>query len=189
MPGTAKTFEEYAHQVFIPYVEEQQRRTSRLDLIWDSYKDGSLKTSTREKRGNRVRRRVVNTAAIPGNWQSFLSVDANKVKVFSFLSNVLVQTFNDDPKELVVTDGEAVICLPRQKDESSLAPCCQEEADTRIILHVAHAAVHDHRQIQVRTVDTDVVALAVMVAQALPCMDELWIAFGDGQELPLHPCS
>ncbi|KAK3884949.1 hypothetical protein Pcinc_010792 [Petrolisthes cinctipes] len=67
----------------------------------------------------------------------------------SFLSNVLVQTSHDDAKERVVTDGEAVICLPRQEDESSLAPCCQEETDTRIMLHVAHAAAHDHRQIQV----------------------------------------
>ncbi|KAK3852019.1 hypothetical protein Pcinc_041376 [Petrolisthes cinctipes] len=101
-----------------------------------------------------------------------------------------MQTFYEDVKELVVTDGEAVICLPRQEDESSLAPCCQEEADTYIMLHVAHAAVHDHRQIQVQTVDTDVVVLAVMVAQALPCIDELvWIAFGTGKNyryIPAH---
>jgi len=188
-PGTAKTFEEYAHQVFIPYVEGQLRRASRLDLVWDSYKDGSLKTATREKRGKGVRRRVVSTAAIPGNWQSFLRVDANKVELFTFLSDVLVQSFHDEAKELVVTDGEAVICLPRQEDESSLAPCGQEEADTRIMLHVAHAAEHDHRRIQVRTVDTDVVVLAVMVAQALPCVDELWIAFGTGKNyryIPAH---
>ena len=188
-PGTAKTFEEYAHQVFIPYVEGQLRRASRLDLVWDSYKDGSLKMATREKRGKGVRRHVVSTAAIPGNWQSFLRVDANKVELFTFLSDVLVQSFHDEAKELVVTDGEAVICLPRQEDESSLAPCGQEEADTRIMLHVAHAAEHDHRRIQVRTVDTDVVVLAVMVAQALPCVDELWIAFGTGKNyryIPAH---
>ncbi|KAK3850641.1 hypothetical protein Pcinc_042667 [Petrolisthes cinctipes] len=97
-PGTAKTFEEYAHQVFIPYVEGQLRRASRLDLIWDSHKDGSLKTVTREKRGKGVRRRALSTAALPGNWHSFLHVNANKVEVFSFLSNVLVQTFHDDSK-------------------------------------------------------------------------------------------
>ncbi|KAK3866687.1 hypothetical protein Pcinc_027800 [Petrolisthes cinctipes] len=182
-PGTAKTFEKYAHQVIIPYVEGKLRRASRLDLIWD----GSLKTATREKRGKGVRRCVVSTAAIPGNWQSFLRVDANKMELFSFLSNVLVETFHDDAKELVVTDGEAVICLPRQEDESSLAPCCQEEVDTCIMLHVAHAAVHDYRRIQVRTVDTDVVVLAVMVAQALPCMDELWIAFGTGKNYRYIP--
>jgi len=36
---------------------------------------------------------------------------------------VLAQSFRSETKELVVTDGEAVICLARQKDENSLAPC------------------------------------------------------------------
>ncbi|KAK3881439.1 hypothetical protein Pcinc_014095 [Petrolisthes cinctipes] len=57
------------------------------------------------------------------------------------------------------------------------------------MLHVAHAAAYDHRQIQVQTVTTGVVVLAVMVAQALPCMDELWIAFGMGKNyryIPAH---
>ena len=49
------------------------------------------------------------------------------------------------------------------------------------MLHVAHAAHHHHRRIQVRVVDTNVVVLAVMVAQALPCVDELWIAFRMGK--------
>ncbi|KAK3857508.1 hypothetical protein Pcinc_036237, partial [Petrolisthes cinctipes] len=36
---------------------------------------------------------------------------------------------------------------------------------------------------------TDVVVLAVMVAQALPCMDELWMDFGTGKNycyIPAH---
>ena len=53
-PGTAKTFEEYAHQVFIPYVVGQFRYVSRLDLVWDSYIVDSLKASAREKRGQGV---------------------------------------------------------------------------------------------------------------------------------------
>jgi len=36
-----------------------------------------------------------------------------------------------------------------------------------MMLHVAHAAQHGHRQILVRTVDTDVVVLAVMVSATL----------------------
>ena len=40
---------------------------------------------------------------------------------------------------------------------------------------------HGHHQIQVRTVDTDVVVLAVMVVQKLPAGDELWVAFGTGK--------
>ena len=131
-----------------------------------------------------MQRRVVTITTILRNWQSFLRIDANKV-----LSDMLVQSFHNEAKELVVTYGEAVICLPRQEDESSPAPCSYEEADNHIMLHVAHAAQHDHRWIQVRIVDTNVVVLAVMVAQALPCVDELWIAFGTGKNyrfIPAH---
>ena len=155
-PGTAKTFEEYAQQ-------------------------DSLMASTREQRGNGVRRRVVDSAVITGNWQSFLRVDSNKVELFSYLSTMIAESFREEGNELVVTDGEQVICVPQQEDVNSLAPCNQEEADTRMMLHVAHAAQHGHHQIQVRTVDTDVVVLAVMVVQKLPAGDELWVAFGTGK--------
>ena len=81
----------------------------------------------------------------------------------------------------MVTDEEQVICVPQQGDVNSLAPCNQEEADTRMMLHVAQAAQHGHHQIQVRTVDTDVVVLAVLVVQKIPARDDLWVAFGTGK--------
>ena len=49
-----------------------------------------------------------------------------------------------------------------------------------MFLHVAHASRHGHEKILVRTVDTDVVVLAVAVAQTLPADSELWLAFGTG---------
>ena len=94
---------------------------------------------------------------------------------------MLAESFQEEGKELVVTDGEQVICVPQQEDVNSLTPCNQEEADIRMMLHVAHAAQHGHHQIQVRTVDSDVVVLAVMVVQKLPAGDELWVAFGTGK--------
>jgi len=45
-------------------------------------------------------------------------VDANKDELFHFLFAILVQSQNKG-KELVVTDDEAVIGVPRQKDEFS----------------------------------------------------------------------
>ena len=89
-PGTTKTFEEYANQVFIPYILRQVQHVQRLDLVWDSYKADSLKASAREKRGKGIRRRVINSAKIPGNWQSFLRVDDNKVRssVFTYQSRM-----------------------------------------------------------------------------------------------------
>ena len=97
-PGATETFEEYAHQVFIPYISEQFRHVSRLDLVWDSYVVDSLKATARAKRGKGVRRRVVDSAPIPANWKNFLRVDLNKKELFSFLSKALVHSFKQDKK-------------------------------------------------------------------------------------------
>ena len=59
-----------------------------------------------------------------------------------------------------------------------------------MLLHVAHANKHGHQKESLRTVDTDVVILAVAQFQnkylQLP---ELWIEFGTGKHyrfIPLH---
>ena len=36
-PGTARTFDDYAKCVFIPYVTTQLQNLLRLDIIWDVY--------------------------------------------------------------------------------------------------------------------------------------------------------
>ena len=141
---------------------------SRLDLVWDSYVVDSLKATARVKRGKGVCRHVVDSAPIPANWQNFLRVDLNKKELFSFLSKALVHSFKQDKKELVVTDGDQVVCVPPQQDAHLLVPCNHAEADSRMMLHVAHA------------VDTDV---AIMVAETLPADNEVWIAFGSGKHL------
>ena len=87
-PAAAKTFDEYAQQVFIPYISSQLRSVSRVDFVWDTYKDDSLKGTARAKRGKGVRRHVVGKAALPGNWQNFLRIDSNKRELFSFLSKI-----------------------------------------------------------------------------------------------------
>ncbi|KAJ8395934.1 hypothetical protein AAFF_G00026420 [Aldrovandia affinis] len=180
-PAASKTFEEYAQQIFIPYMSKLQT-VSRLDLVWDTYLADSLKGSTRAKRGQGVRRRVVAAAAIPGNWQNFLRVDSNKTELFRFLSAALMEWFDQEDKQLVITDGEAVLSKPLLPDLTSLtAPCNHEEADSRMLLHASHAGQHGHHAILIWTVDTDVVVLAVSLAQELQPEDELWLAFGTGQ--------
>ena len=80
--------------------------------------------------------------------------------------------------QLVVTDGSQVVMNPQADIPVFLALCNHEEADTRMFLHVAHAASEGHQKILIRTVDTDVVVLALMVIQKVVEIDELWIAFG-----------
>ena len=87
-PAAAKTFDEYAQQVFIPYISSQLRNVSRVTLVWDTYNDNSLKGTARAKRGNGIRRYVVGKAALPGNWQNFLRIDSNKRELFSFRRSI-----------------------------------------------------------------------------------------------------
>ena len=56
-----------------------------------------------------------------------------------------------------------------------------EEVDSRRLLHVSHTAQHGHHQMLIRTVDTDVVVLAVFTINHLPTGCELWLAFGTGK--------
>ncbi|WAR11602.1 hypothetical protein MAR_025782, partial [Mya arenaria] len=69
-----------------------------------------------------------------------------------------------------------------------IAPCTHEEADTRSILHMKDISENNLQRILVRTVDTDVVILALSVYHKLN-IEELWIAFGVGRNyhyIPVH---
>jgi hypothetical protein len=108
-------------------------------------------------------------------------VDDNKTELFSFLSGALHDAFQLAEKQLVITDGDAVLSKPPLVDTTRLAPCNHEEADTRLMLHAAHAAHAGHSKIIIRTVDTDVVVLAVALARTLGKDNEMWVSFGTGK--------
>ena len=92
--------------------EKQQLASMKSDvalfsrLVWDIYKDDSLKGTARAKRGKSVRRCVGGKAAVPGNWQNSLRVDSNKTQLFSFFSKTLLRAFCKEDKEVVFTDGK-----------------------------------------------------------------------------------
>ena len=82
-------------------------------------------------------------------------------------------------KHIMITYHSDVPCINRQ-DVVGLSPRTHEEADTRIILHLEDAVREKHNKILIRTVDTDVVVLAIRATQHLD-ISELWIAFGTGK--------
>ena len=53
------TFNDYAQNVFIPYLQKQLQSSTRIDIVWDTYLPDSLKESTREKRGKGMHRKSV----------------------------------------------------------------------------------------------------------------------------------
>ena len=100
---TARTFQEYSDTIFMPYITKQLEHTKRVDIVWDIYKDNSLKAGTREKRGKGTRRRVLPSTAIPNDWHSFLHVDENKVELFHFLFEQAASLQVAEGKEVYTT--------------------------------------------------------------------------------------
>ena len=170
-----KTFRDYAKQVFIPYIKVQLQHAKRVDVVWDEYIPNSLK-KTREKSGKGIRRRVKSSTKLPSNWHEFLRVNENKTKLFVFLANRIV--FPDF--------GQQVLCNPPRGDVSSLSSCNHEEADTRMMVPVADAVQIGLTKVLLRTVDTDVVVIAIAVSQALS-ISELWITLAAGKNLRFLP--
>ena len=80
---------------------------------------------------------------------------------------------------MYATYGRDVLCSIPTSDLSQLSPCSHEEADTRIFVHVADAVRQGCLKVSVRTVDTDVVVIAVTAFNKIH-PEELWLAFGTG---------
>ena len=107
----------------------------------------------------------------------------DKTDLFHFFSGVLHDSFQLADKELVITKQDDVLNKLPLLDTSVLAPCNHEEADRRIMLHATHAAHNGHKKILICTVDTDLVVLAVALADTLKEETEM-----GPQALPNYRC-
>ena len=73
-------------------------------------------------------------------------------------------------------------------DVTFVSPSNHEEADTRVFLHAKDMAHHGHTKIAIRTVDTDVLVLAISAFSHLEDMvEELWVDFGTGKNRSFFP--
>ena len=175
--GAAKTFMEYAESVFSPHILSQLQNVERLDTVWYQYLTDSLKAEARSKRGKGIRRRVEPSSIISGSWQAFLRIDGNKTELFSLLANGVTALDSDKP---ILNKHDTVVLCNQARDNTDIAPCTHEEADTRILLHLADAVKEGYPKVSIRTVDTDVLVLAVKAAQCFN-LTELWMTLGLGR--------
>ncbi len=91
-PGHSVYFKDYIDQVFGPHIILWFGTHQREDVIFDTYRQGSLKAATHEKRGKGTRRRVKLSTKVPGNWASFLRVNENKQELFALISKRIMET-------------------------------------------------------------------------------------------------
>ena len=91
------------------------------------------------------RRVVAEKLPIPKgkDWDNFLKVSENKDHLFPFLADELVEKTQESPYIFVTTKKDDVLSN-KFLDVSSIKKTDQDEADTRIILHLSHAVEKGH---------------------------------------------
>ena len=187
LPRTAiATFQQYAEQVFVPFLRHELQTVNRVDVVWDSYFDSSIKGAATEKQGAGLRRKVNPQTKIPLKWNDFLRDSSNKIELFSFLTNTAARQEVADMIELYITSDESVISIG---NASSMPNCSHEEADTRIVVHLLHSVQMGNKKIFVKTVDTDMIVILLgnfeEISELCPDID-LWIAFGVSKYFALY---
>ena len=106
--------------------------------------------------------------------------DDNKNELFAFLADECTKIAVEDGKLVISTNGTDIMDTGEVQNRNSIAPCSHEEADTRLILHAAHVGKSEMKKVMIKTVDTDVVVLAISFFSECS-LDELWVEFGSGK--------
>ena len=88
-----QSFQTYASDEFKSHVTKYEREyhSDRIDIVFDTYQQLTLKMTTRAKRGKGVRRRVQDDSIALTNWHSFFRLHENKIELFRYLSQYLVK--------------------------------------------------------------------------------------------------
>ena len=165
-----QSFQEYTFSTFIEHllrqIENQARKlhVRRMDIVLDTYQRCSVKGSTREDRGNEAIFVFKEDDNLPKDFASeFLLNDQNKIKLNQMVcecaSNPLFWNWDG---EIVITRGTRV--WSRSDGVNDLAEMkwddgIHEEADNRMVCHMKDILYRGFTSIQLRTVDTDVVAI------------------------------
>ena len=107
------------------------------------------------------------------NWNSFLRCDDNKKELFPFLSKAVIKQITT-PQILATIGNEVISSQENVNINNDLAPCNHEEGDARMLVHAKHAAKFFPR-ILLKTVDTDVVVIALSCYHDICKSKEMWI--------------
>ena len=194
-PTYGTNYQQYVVHHFMPFITNSlTNSTSRLDIIWDIYPDQNLKAQALAKRGNPgVTTIVEGSTPVTRDWNKFLANSRNKVQLFRFLSKAVIEASSQFTDVVVCSTYDDHVLVNTSDSQSvadfdTIMPCNHQEADSRIFLHLSHAAQQGHSKAFIRTVDSDVVIIAIGHFGSLGVM-ELWIGFGTGkafQDIPLH---
>ena len=131
---------------FVTSVLQSGSRYQRVDVVFDRYRDASIKSKTRIRRTKTARpiRRVIENrdVPLPKSWSNFIALHENKADLARSLSEALIA--NAPPqKEIVVAGGfEDELEVQSSVGSTDVANlrATHEEADTRLVLHALQSS-------------------------------------------------
>ena len=144
--------------------------TKRIDFVFDSYFENSIKSSERLRRCHShciTYNNINDNTALPKEEKKFWGASENKILLQSFLRHY-IEKHNDFflGIEIIFSTTNTETCSKINSDEDDLfLQLIQrndvEEADEKIMLHINHAVKSGFTNIYVISSDTDAIVLAL----------------------------
>lgn len=174
LKGNDQTFLQLAESA-LSHVLHEGSKSHRIDVVFDVYKEMSIKDAERANRGADTGIQFKNIA--PGHkiqqWRKLLCSPANKTALIRFLVEQWKspqQRQKLQEKVLFVTCEQLCFRIAKEQwEEVSELRSSQEEADTRLLLHALHAAESGYKSVVVTAEDTDVLVLCLGMCKKIPC--------------------
>jgi hypothetical protein len=142
-------------------------RAARIDVVFDVYRDLSIKNVERNRRsrGQLLFKKIIATAEIK-QWGSFLSSNENKNALVEFIVSQWKKPeyrAKIGQKLFYATNGSDVVKTNEREIFHEIElQSNHEEADTRMLLHAKHASAN-YSKILISSPDTDVFIICLSV--------------------------
>ena len=177
-----KSFDDYARFLYLAITRDAES-FKRCDIITDRYFTESLKEGVQENRGsNGLVYPFDDSTPIPTKFESdFLSKSVNKTNLNKYLAGKFLKLHGNAYQILCITYDDTVIFNYENILTENLINICKvEEADPRIIRHAINSAQNGFKEIQIRTIDSDVVVLCFGYVSILKNFDvnKFYVAYG-----------
>ena len=155
-----QTFEETAAR----FLDRLKKECKQVHIVFDKYLENSIKTGTREKRGQlssvAPAYHIQPKGEIPTNWSDVLLCGANKMNLADLYADYASCHIDPSVESIFVSGGSSNII--KEVDRNGASTICEEdheEADTRLVLHAKLAATKGAKRIVIKSPDTDVLML------------------------------
>lgn len=194
-PSTFVTFNELV-KIFSTKILREGRKHSakRITIVFDTYSANMLKNLERHRRGDSNSEfKVTGSRKVP-KFREFLRSSTNKRALLVFITNYFLKelpNLMNDCETIIIAGGFAnpQLCFEVNNIEGSKnvknLNSNQEEADTRIILHVLSESKSGNT-ILVKSVDTDVLILLLHYYCETPDMPQSNIFIQLGHSKNIH---